>query len=110
MSRFAETVLLIFVATSVQAGASVEPVGERGRGDEKSGDEKSFTAGPPRAYLLRCWQHGRLLFEEEIAEAPEDKAQVRMRLAGPAHTNITLIDTGTGFCLVRPGAESARKD
>ena len=105
MSRFAETVLLIFVATSVQAGASVEPVGERGRGDEKS-----FTAGPPRAYLLRCRLHGRLLFEEEIAEAPEDKAQVRMRLAGPAHTNITLIDTGTGFCLVRPGAESARKD
>ncbi|HUL64453.1 MAG TPA: hypothetical protein VLW55_07535 [Burkholderiaceae bacterium] len=105
MSRFAEAVLLIFVATSVQAGASVEPVGE------KDGDgEKSSTARPPRAYLLRCWQHGRLLFEEEIAEPPEANAQVRMRLAEPARATVTLIETGTGLCSVRPSGKSVPKD
>src|SRR5690349_902323 len=105
MFTFAKTALLILVATSVQAGTSVEPIGEN-----DSGREQSLTARPQRAYLLRCWQHGRLLFEEEIAEPPEGKAQVRMRLAEPAGATIALIDAGMGFCAARPSAESARKD
>jgi hypothetical protein len=105
MSRFAEAALLIFFATSVQAGASVEPGGEK----DGSG-ETSSTARPTHAYLLRCWQHGRLLFEEEIAEPPESSTQVRMQLAKPARTNITLFETGTGLCTVRPRGESVRKN
>lgn len=56
-------------------------------------------------YQLRCWQYGRLLFDEGPVSLPAD-ARVNARLVATDRNGASLIvtDAGTTTCLARPAA------
>ena len=61
-------------------------------------------------FRMRCWQHGRLLFEESIAEVPAAFAGQAMALPSgeSASGTVYLLNTPTGLCLVKPTDAPAR--
>jgi hypothetical protein len=56
----------------------------------------------PGLYQIRCWQHGRLLFEDRI-RLPEDGAAYGIRLNGTDRYGkpIYVAETRNATCLVR---------
>jgi len=58
--------------------------------------------GAPGAYQIRCWQHGRLLFEDRIT-LPADAAAYGIRLSGTDRWGrpLYVADTRNATCLVR---------
>jgi hypothetical protein len=64
----------------------------------------------PRAllgYQVRCWQHGRLLLEESLAQPPSDGLAQSIRLYGGPGSGGTyiLFNSGTATCFVKPAGE-----
>ncbi|MEO7404401.1 MAG: hypothetical protein ABIU95_12095 [Burkholderiales bacterium] len=62
---------------------------------------------PRGAYQIRCWQYGRLVLEEQLAQLPPDIAGQTLKLQGaqgPASA-YSLLNTGTTTCLVKPSNE-----
>jgi hypothetical protein len=59
------------------------------------------------AYHMRCWQYGRLVLEEQLAQAPADGTPQTLRLQGAqgAGSAYTLLNTGTTTCLIKPSSE-----
>jgi hypothetical protein len=57
-------------------------------------------------YQVRCWQHGRLLFEENHVALP-DTAQYGLRVAGKDRNGkpVFVAETKNATCLVRPSAK-----
>lgn len=65
---------------------------------------------PPAAatrYSMRCWQYGRLLFDEALAQLPPETDAVTIRLQGAdrAQSTYHLVDTRTAVCLVKPSTD-----
>lgn len=64
------------------------------------------SAGKPGAsHLLRCWQYGRLILEEGVAELPAEAAAnaIRLQVSEHARAPAYLVDTRTAICFIRPG-------
>jgi hypothetical protein len=61
-------------------------------------------------YQIRCWQEGRLLFEENRVTLPADAAQYGIRMAGTDRRNkpIYVADTRNATCLIRSATEAPR--
>ena len=63
---------------------------------------------PPVAglYQIRCWQHGRLLFEDRIT-LPADAASYGIRLSGTDRNGrpMYVAETRNATCLVRVAAD-----
>jgi hypothetical protein len=80
----------VTVGTPAAAAAPVRPV----------------VAEPPAPaaglYQIRCWQHGRLLFEDRIT-LPADAAAYGIRVSGVDRNGkpMYLAETRTSTCLVR---------
>lgn len=55
--------------------------------------------------LLRCWQYGRLILEEGVAELPAEAAAnaIRLQMSEHARAPAYLVDTRTAICFIRPG-------
>jgi hypothetical protein len=56
----------------------------------------------PGLYQIRCWQHGRLLFEDRI-RLPDDGAAYGIRLSGTDRNGkpMYVAETRNATCLVR---------
>jgi len=53
-------------------------------------------------YLVRCWQYGRLLFEERDLQLPADvSAGLKLRGTDRNRQAVYLTDTGNATCLIR---------
>lgn len=53
-------------------------------------------------YLLRCWQYGRLLFEERDVQLPADiSAGLKLRGTDRNKQALYVTDTGNATCLIR---------
>ena len=59
-------------------------------------------APAPGLYQIRCWQHGRLLFEDRI-RLPDDGAAYGIRLSGTDRNGkpMYVAETRNATCLVR---------
>lgn len=102
--------LLLLIPIGATAGLSSaepqEPASVRTPG-------ASATARSAGGYQLRCWQHGRLLFEEYLAALPTDSSRHPPKIVAtdrqgrPIH--VAEIDSAT--CLIRSanGERGARK-
>jgi hypothetical protein len=70
------------------------------------------TAGTPKAntgsYQVRCWQYGRLLFEENHIALPVGNGRYGIKLAGtdPRGKPIYIADTDNATCLIRAASEA----
>jgi hypothetical protein len=91
--------ILTLSVTAVQAGevAAEKPVPV---------PKEPSTAG---TYQVRCWQHGRLLFEESAVALP-DNAVSGLRLSGTDRRRQPLMvtDTGNATCLIRSAVAPRR--
>ena len=63
----------------------------------------------PSGHLLRCWQYGRLLFEEVVQTLPEDGAPYRMALNDSARSPVMILETKSATCLLRPNPGPLRR-
>jgi len=75
-------------------------------GDEPAVLERQDrTAGTPAGtYQLRCWQQGRLVFEENGVRISADDGHYATRLRGTDRQGdpIIVADTRNATCLIRP--------
>lgn len=86
-------------AAAAQTGAALSS--NNGADAPRSTTEKR-TAGA--GHHVRCWQYGRLIFEEAIAAIPPEVAAQGMSFRGPpdAKAPLYLLDTDSGaLCLVK---------
>lgn len=75
-----------------------------------AGDDKGAPAPRPGIgpYQVRCWQYGRLLFEENRVTLPANAAQYGIKMAGTDRRNkpIYVADTRNATCLIRSAIEA----
>jgi hypothetical protein len=101
------------------ACAGVTAVGGQVRGAAESAPARAAATARPAAaardarhgWQLRCWQYGRLLFEEHLTDWPNDSRNVaRFAAVDPAGRPLQLIETQTATCLLRaaPPADERR--
>ncbi len=66
--------------------------------------EKAMKAS---TYQIRCWQYGRLLFEENQVALPADNAQYAVKLAGTDRKGQPLLvaETKNATCLIRSAVD-----
>jgi hypothetical protein len=57
----------------------------------------------PGTYQIRCWQQGRLLFEENHVSLPADSARYGLKMAGADRNGkpVYVADTSNATCLIR---------
>ena len=61
------------------------------------------TDSAPRGWQLRCWQQGRLLFEENAVQLPADASAAGLRLRGVDRHGapVYVTDSQNATCLIR---------
>lgn len=66
--------------------------------------EKAMKAA---TYQIRCWQYGRLLFEENQVALPADNARYGVKLAGTDRKGQPLLvaETKNATCLIRSAVD-----
>ena len=54
-------------------------------------------------YQMRCWQHGRLLFEQNLVELPTDGARYALKVSGSDRYGrpVYVAETSNATCLIR---------
>ncbi|WP_280150895.1 hypothetical protein [Piscinibacter sp. XHJ-5] len=76
-------------------------------------DPRNPLDGPPAAraasgetlYQVRCWQYGRLLFEErDLTLPPEVAGGLKLRGTDRNRQPVYVADTGSATCLIRSTA------
>ena len=91
----ASLLALLPVLESAWAGVATE--------DARSAFDAAATASAPAAsparHRLRCWQHGRLVIEENGIELAA--GSVKLRATDARRQPITLLETQNATCLVR---------
>ena len=94
-------VLLLVVPVMASSGASrIEP-----RAASPGGADAQVAAS---SYEMRCWQQGRLVFEQNLAELPSsDGAQHALRVSGTDRDGrpVYVAETTNATCLVRSVAD-----
>jgi hypothetical protein len=66
-------------------------------------------AAPSGLYQVRCWQHGRLLFEERDIELAGDVVSgLKLRGTDRQRQPMMVSDTGNATCLIRSLPRSAK--
>ncbi len=60
-------------------------------------------AKPGGPYQIRCWQYGRLLFEENLAALPADNTKYSLKVAGSDRKGqpMYVAETNNATCLIR---------
>jgi len=55
------------------------------------------------AYQMRCWQYGKLLFEENLASLPSDGSQYSLKVSGTDRNGhpVYVAETKNATCLIR---------
>ncbi|HEV7912664.1 MAG TPA: hypothetical protein VGP22_02765 [Albitalea sp.] len=67
------------------------------------------TAPGETLYQVRCWQYGRLLFEERDLQLPADvSAGLKLRGTDRHRQSVYVTDTGNATCLIRSSAPARR--
>jgi hypothetical protein len=59
------------------------------------------------AYQMRCWQYGKLLFEENLASLPTDGSQYSLKVSGTDRKGhpVYVAETKNATCLIRHASE-----
>lgn len=96
MKRAAVFALVFAVPLAAGAAAIVESP----EGPQVSASPVATTAP---VYQLRCWQYGRLLFEEYLTELPPDWAERAVKIRGKDRSSaaVYVADTPNATCLLR---------
>jgi hypothetical protein len=100
-------VLLLVVPVMASSGASrIEP-----RATSPAGADAQRAADT--RYEMRCWQQGRLVFEQNLAELPTiDASHYALKVSGTDRDGrpVYVAETSNATCLVRKAADSGARD
>ena len=93
------TVCLMLLQAPLVASAGLAGVEEAPPSLDRSAPAKKAASG----YRLRCWQHGRLLFEEDNIALPPDGSRYTLKLAGSDSDGrpLYVAETANATCLAR---------
>ncbi len=71
---------------------------------DRSKSPPARTAAPQGGYVLRCWQEGRLILEEQHVSAPMalESGTTRLQLQDRNQQPLYVAETRNATCLVRP--------
>lgn len=85
----------------ISGGNSNEAAKAPGVTAANSGDKSAKAA--PGSYQIRCWQDGRLLFEENHVTLPADSARYGIKVTGNDRNGnpLYVADTRNATCLIR---------
>lgn len=101
------TLLTALAAVAAAAAALLMPVqAEAGRIDAPPlavpPPERAAAVPDDGTYQLRCWQYGRLLFEERALQlAPESVEGLKLSGTDRRRQPVMVTDTGNATCLLR---------
>ncbi len=98
-SALLATVCLVLLQAPLAASAGLAGVEDSPPGLDRSTPVKKAASG----YRLRCWQHGRLLFEEDNIALPPDGSRYALKLAGSDSDGrpLYVAETANATCLAR---------
>jgi len=102
--RGAATWLALLMPFAAVAGLSTAPSVD-GPSQRASSERESKVA--PGAYQIRCWQFGKLLFEENRVTFPADGSQYGVKLGGTDRNSrpVYVAETKNATCLIRGAVE-----
>jgi hypothetical protein len=109
------TLLTALSAVAAAAAALLIPQpAEAGRVDvpplaARPPERAAAAADDDGTYQLRCWQYGRLLFEERALQLATDSVE-GLKLSGTDRRRqpVMVTDTGNATCLIRRGGTERR--
>lgn len=92
------SVLALLIPVSAMSGVSTTEAPEAAK---LSAAPK--VAKAPGGYQIRCWQEGRLLFEENHVALPTDSTRYAVRMSGTDRNGkpIYVAETTNATCLIR---------
>lgn len=58
-------------------------------------------------YQMRCWQHGRLLFEQNLHDLPTEGSRYQLKVSGSDRNGrpVYVAETNNATCLIRSIAD-----
>ncbi|OUL98120.1 hypothetical protein [Variovorax sp. JS1663] len=97
------------LALAAIAGVLVQMPRGAAAGVATGGDDRVAARAPaqkgPGTYQLRCWQYGRLLFDEgPVTLGPETRQGAKLVAFDRNGGTLIVTDTGWTTCLARPSA------
>jgi hypothetical protein len=95
-------ILLLLVPVVATSGVSSVDAQEAPRSGAYQKDSKGTFS-----YQMRCWQHGRLLFEENLVSLPADGARYTLKVSGSDRYGrpVYVAETSNATCLIRSMVE-----
>lgn len=104
IARYAAALLLLALAPAATAGL------DKGSGGTPGTAATAKARGPVAGQQLRCWQYGRLIFEENGVAAPPDSTTyaLRMHADESRRTPLLVVNTGTATCLIKGVAPAGK--
>jgi len=104
IALLAATGMLIQLPCGATAGIAPSD-GERGVSPVQPKTASAPNQKAPGTYRLRCWQYGRLLFDEEPVTLGAEARQAARLVAIDRHGAALIVtDAGGTTCLARPSA------
>jgi hypothetical protein len=94
--RWFAAALLLLPSLGALGGATVDPVPVAPRPTETE-----RLPLPVDGWQIRCWQYGRLLFEENRVRLPADRAGLRLSGLDRHGRPMYVVETANATCLVR---------
>jgi hypothetical protein len=101
----AGTVLLALLAVPIIALAGVSTVQSV---DAPRSGAYARDAKPNASYQMRCWQYGRLLFEEPLYALPAEGTRYTLKVSGTDRYGkpVYVAETSNATCLIRSSYEA----
>jgi hypothetical protein len=100
--------LALWVPLWALAGVTTQPASKEAPAGVAAPAATAAPAAPKSgAYQVRCWQHGRLLFEENHISLPADAAQYSLKVSGTDRKGqpIYVAETKNATCLIRQASD-----
>lgn len=92
--------MVVLLAVPVVASSRVSSI--ESREAPQSGAYQKDSKGAYN-YQMRCWQHGRLLFEQNLVELPTDGSRYQLKVSGSDRYGrpVYVAETSNATCLIR---------
>lgn len=102
MSKFDKT-SRVAAALVVTAALLVPVVAVSGLVEDKAAGAADKADKPARGYVLRCWQEGRLIVEENLVSLPPtvDLSAAKLKALDTDNQAVYVTETKNATCLIR---------
>jgi hypothetical protein len=96
----------VMLAVAAAAALLTPMIAMSGLVEDKSAGSADSARKPTNGYLLRCWQEGRLIVEEDLVTLPPtvDLTAAKLRALDADRHAVYVTETRNATCLIRARA------